>query len=189
MLVRLTSNTSGEIIMFAEHLHTLFQIIGKECTPRGVFLAEQLPDAIAKLHKAVDEEKQELHEAERQAQRQREQAIAAAATQTPTQAYARSPECARSRRSFDLAASSTSSTRYGQNTRLQAAQRQMELDCLGPEGYAALERSRPAPQPQPIVVYPPQRWQPYPHRPRPPRPPRPPYPPPPEHPARPPGAQ
>ncbi len=175
-----------------------------ECTagtrPREV-QARQTPEAIAQERaqaaQALAEKQQrqqaqaaaEQLEAERQAQRQREQAIAAAATQTPTQAYARSPQCARSRRNFDLAASSTSSTRYGQNTRLQAAQRQMELDCLGPEGYAALERSRPAPQPQPIVVYPPQRWQPYPHRPRPPRPPRPPYPPPPEHPARPPGAQ
>ena len=67
MLVKITSNTSGEIIMFAEHLHKLFEIIGKECTPRGVFINEQLPDAIARLHKAVDQEKQELHEAERQA--------------------------------------------------------------------------------------------------------------------------
>lgn len=66
MLVKITSNTSGEIIMFAEHLHALFQIIGKECTPRGVFITEQLPEAIAKLHQAVDKEKQELHEAEHQ---------------------------------------------------------------------------------------------------------------------------
>ena len=63
MLVKLTSNTSGEIIMFAEHLHILFEIIGKECTPRGVFTKEQLPEAIAKLHHAVEEEKKSLHEA------------------------------------------------------------------------------------------------------------------------------
>ena len=63
MLVKLTSNTSGEIIMFAEHLHALFEIIGKECTPRGVFTKEQLPEAIAKLHHAVEEEKKTLHEA------------------------------------------------------------------------------------------------------------------------------
>ena len=67
MLVRLTSNASGEIIMFAEHLHTLFKIIGKECTPRGVFTKEQLPDAIAKLRQAIDKDKAELHEAERKA--------------------------------------------------------------------------------------------------------------------------
>lgn len=62
MLVKLTSNCSGEIVMFAEHLHVLFEIIGKECTPRGVFTTEQLPEALAKLHQAVEEEKQALHE-------------------------------------------------------------------------------------------------------------------------------
>ena len=36
MLVRLTSSTSGEIIMFAEHAHALFEWIGKETTARGV---------------------------------------------------------------------------------------------------------------------------------------------------------
>ncbi len=67
MLVTLTSNTSGEIIMFAVHLRHLFDIIGKECTARGVFTKEQLPDAIAKLHHAINEEKVALHEAERRA--------------------------------------------------------------------------------------------------------------------------
>lgn len=57
MLVRLTSNTAGEMIMFAQHAHTLFGIIGKECTARGVFTKEQLPDAIARLQGVVDEEK------------------------------------------------------------------------------------------------------------------------------------
>ena len=57
MLVRLTSSTSGEMIMFAKHARRLFEIIGKECTARGVFTAEQLAPAIASLHAAVDEEK------------------------------------------------------------------------------------------------------------------------------------
>lgn len=64
MLVRLTSSTSGDMIMFAEHLCLLFKIIGKECTSRGVFTTEQLPDAIARLHEAIQEEKRVLHEAE-----------------------------------------------------------------------------------------------------------------------------
>lgn len=63
MLVRLTSNTSGEMIMFAEHLCLLFKIIGKECTSRGVFTTEQLPEAIARLQQAIHEEKLVLHEA------------------------------------------------------------------------------------------------------------------------------
>ena len=57
MLIKLTSNTSGEMIMLAKHARQLFEIIGKECTARGVFTCEQLPPAIASLHQAVDEEK------------------------------------------------------------------------------------------------------------------------------------
>lgn len=67
MLIRLNSSTSGEMIMFAEHARQLFEIIGKECTARGVFIKEQLPEAIARLHHAVEEEKKALHEAEHKA--------------------------------------------------------------------------------------------------------------------------
>ena len=67
MLIKLTSNTSGEMIMLAEHAHRLFHIIGKECTARGVFITEQLPEAMEKLHRAVNDEKQALLEAERRA--------------------------------------------------------------------------------------------------------------------------
>lgn len=57
MLIKLTSNTSGELVMFAQHARRLFEIIGKECTARGVFTFEQLPPALACLYQAVDEEK------------------------------------------------------------------------------------------------------------------------------------
>jgi hypothetical protein len=57
MLVRLTSSTSGEMIMFAKHARRLFDIVGKESTARGVFTTEQLAPAIAALRRAVDEEK------------------------------------------------------------------------------------------------------------------------------------
>lgn len=57
MLVRLTSSTSGEMIMFAEHAHVLFEWIGKECTAHGVFTTAQLPEAIARLRRGVEEEK------------------------------------------------------------------------------------------------------------------------------------
>ena len=69
MLVKLTSSTSGEMIMFAKHARRLFEIIGKECTARGVFIAEQLPEAIDKLHRAVNDEKQALLEAPTMADR------------------------------------------------------------------------------------------------------------------------
>ena len=53
MLVTFTSSTSGEIQMFSEIAHRLFEIIGKQGTARGVFTKEQLPDAIEKLRHAV----------------------------------------------------------------------------------------------------------------------------------------
>ncbi len=59
MLVRLTSSTSGEIIMFAKHVRALFEWIGKETTARGVFVKEQLPEAIARLQHGVEEERAE----------------------------------------------------------------------------------------------------------------------------------
>lgn len=69
MLVKLTSNTSGEMIMFAEHARRLFDIIGKECTARGVFTKEQLPDAIARLRQAVQADRSEQQSKEHQDQR------------------------------------------------------------------------------------------------------------------------
>ncbi len=68
MLVRLTSNTAGEMIMFAEHARRLFEIIGKECTARGVFTKEQLPEAIHCLRRAVHEERLAQQAIERQEQ-------------------------------------------------------------------------------------------------------------------------
>lgn len=67
MLVRINSSTSGDMIMFAEHVRLLFDIVGKECCARGVFTYEQLPDAIARLKEAIAAEKQALHEAEQRA--------------------------------------------------------------------------------------------------------------------------
>lgn len=57
MLVTLTSSSSGEIIMFSDIAHRLFDIAGKACTARGVFTKEQLPAAIEKLRQALAAEK------------------------------------------------------------------------------------------------------------------------------------
>lgn len=96
-------------------------------------------------------------EAEQGAQRQREAAIRAAAHRARSPDYARSPECARARRNLDIAASSTTSYAYGQEAPLQVAQRQMELDCLGPEAYAEIEKHRPAATAPAVVLLPPPR--------------------------------
>jgi len=63
MLVKLTSSTSGEVILFAEHARRLFEIMGKECTARGVFALEQLPDAMTRLRQAVANEKAAMTQA------------------------------------------------------------------------------------------------------------------------------
>lgn len=54
MLVKFTSNTSGQIMMFAPVARQLLEIIGKDCSARGVITCEQLPDAIQKLRLATD---------------------------------------------------------------------------------------------------------------------------------------
>lgn len=59
MLVKFTSISAGEMIMFSQHVRALFEIIGKECTARGVFTKEQLPEAIGRLRRVADEEKLE----------------------------------------------------------------------------------------------------------------------------------
>ncbi len=78
-------------------------------------------------------------DADRDAQREREQAERTTRPATRPQDYARSAECARSRRNLDVVVSSASGS-YDQNLRVETAQRQVDLDCLGPEAYAELEK-------------------------------------------------
>lgn len=110
----------------------------------------------------------EQAEARRSAERDRSRA-------TQPQDYARSAECARSRRQLDIVASGLARTPYEQDMRLEAAQRQVDLDCLGPQGYAEVEKAR-SNQPRVLVVPPSARYpsgypSPFPHA-GPPQPPR-----------------
>ena len=130
--------------------------------------ARQTPEAVeqerTQAAQALERKQQRLQteaaaaqlDAEQDAQRQREAAARTAATRPRPQDYARSPECARARRNLDIAASRTPSYAYGQEAPLQTAQRQMELDCLGPEAYAEIEKNRPA-APAATIVLPPPR--------------------------------
>jgi len=63
-LVVFRSKAAGEIFMFAETARRIFEIIGKDGGPRGVITAEQVPDALARLQAAVDEERAQLKAAE-----------------------------------------------------------------------------------------------------------------------------
>jgi Sec-independent protein translocase protein TatA len=73
MLVRLTSSSSGEMLMLGEHAHALFGWIGKEPVARGVFTREQLPEAIRRLRRGTEEEKRASREAGTEPERDREE--------------------------------------------------------------------------------------------------------------------
>jgi len=57
MLVKFTSSTSGQIMMFAAIARQLLESIGKDCSARGVITTEQLPEAITRLRQAAAEHK------------------------------------------------------------------------------------------------------------------------------------
>lgn len=81
-------------------------------------------------------------EALRNAERDRARAAQADAAAPRSTDYARSPECARSRRQLDTVASGLSRSPREQAVRLAAAQQQVDLDCLGPQGYAEVAKAR-----------------------------------------------
>lgn len=63
MLVKFNSSVSGEMLMLADAAKRILAIIGKESTQRGVISSEQLADALARLRRAVAEEKAEQRQA------------------------------------------------------------------------------------------------------------------------------
>lgn len=127
-------------------------------TPQEIQLErEQAAEALArKQQQQQAEAAAQRIDDDRDAQRERDLAARAARSAARPQDYARSAECARSRRNLDVVISSTSGT-YDQNLRVEAAQRQVDLDCLGPEAYAEVEKARAARQETapPVVVVPP----------------------------------
>ncbi|EJE49482.1 hypothetical protein PMI14_05961 [Acidovorax sp. CF316] len=144
-------------------------------TPEEILLDRQL--SAEALERKQQRLQAENDAAQAEARRAEDRNRARAANAPLQQDYARSPECARSRRNYDMLAGEgpRSTQEYGQ--RLEAAQRQMDLDCLGPQGYAEVERARAA-QPRVVVVppryspgYPPAVFpQPFPTTPQPPPP-------------------
>lgn len=66
-LVVFRSKAAGEIFMFAETAHRIFEIFGRQEAPRGVITAEQVPEALQKLVDAVEEEKAQLKAAQDEA--------------------------------------------------------------------------------------------------------------------------
>lgn len=127
----------------------------REVEPRKT--PEELQQERAQAAEALERKQQRLEteaaatrlQAEREALRQREQA----AHTPPRPDYARSPECQRSRRQWQELNEAQAREPLVHHPGLDAAQRQMDLDCLGPEGYAEMEKARAAQRP-PVVVVP-----------------------------------
>ncbi|MEY2897513.1 MAG: hypothetical protein RL669_1782 [Pseudomonadota bacterium] len=63
-LVVFRSRAAGEIFMFAETAHRIFQILDRKDAERGVITAEQVPTALAALEAAVEAERAQLKAAE-----------------------------------------------------------------------------------------------------------------------------
>lgn len=120
-------------------------------TPEEILLDRQLSaEALERKQQRLQAENEA---AEAEARRAEDRNRARAANAPLPQDYARSPECARSRRSYDMVAGDGPRSTLEHAQRLEAAQRQMDLDCLGPQAYAELERAR-AGQPKVVVVPP-----------------------------------
>jgi hypothetical protein len=62
-LVVFRSKAAGEIFMFAETARRILDIVGKADAPRGVISAEQVPEALARLTAAVEEEREQIRQA------------------------------------------------------------------------------------------------------------------------------
>ena len=57
MIVTFKSPAAGDVIMFGDVARRMMEIMGKEATAKGIITVEQLPDAIARLRAAVEEDK------------------------------------------------------------------------------------------------------------------------------------
>jgi len=59
MIVTFQSPASGDVIMFGDVAQRMMKLMGKEVTDKGIVTVEQLPDAIARLKAAIEEDKQQ----------------------------------------------------------------------------------------------------------------------------------
>jgi hypothetical protein len=59
MIVTFQSPASGDVIMFGDVAQRMMKIMGKEPTDKGIVTVEQLPEAIARLKAAIEEDKRQ----------------------------------------------------------------------------------------------------------------------------------
>ena len=59
MIVTFQSPASGDVIMFGDVAKHMMELMGKAVTDQGIVTVEQLPDAIARLKAAIEDDKQQ----------------------------------------------------------------------------------------------------------------------------------
>ncbi|MDP1733421.1 MAG: DUF1840 domain-containing protein [Sulfuritalea sp.] len=59
MIVTFQSPASGDVIMFGDVAQRMMKLMGKDVTDKGIVTVEQLPDAIARLKAAIEEDKRQ----------------------------------------------------------------------------------------------------------------------------------
>lgn len=69
MLYRFKAKNAGDVIMLEPNGRQVLEIIGKEAGPKGIILAEQMPQALQALQAAIEEDEAQ----ERQRQRQQDE--------------------------------------------------------------------------------------------------------------------
>ena len=59
MIVTFQSAAAGDVIMFGDVAKRMMKLMGKDETDKGIVTVEQLPDAIARLKAAIEEDKRQ----------------------------------------------------------------------------------------------------------------------------------
>ncbi len=59
MIVTFQSPASGDVIMFGDVAQRMMKLMGKDVADKGIVTVEQLPEAIARLKAAIEEDKQQ----------------------------------------------------------------------------------------------------------------------------------
>jgi hypothetical protein len=59
MIVIFQSPASGDVIMFGDVAKRMMKLMGKVPTDKGIVTVEQLPEAIARIKAAIEEDKQQ----------------------------------------------------------------------------------------------------------------------------------
>lgn len=59
MIITFQSAAAGDVIMFGDVAQRMMKLMGKEPTDQGIVTVEQLPEAIARLKAAIEDDKRQ----------------------------------------------------------------------------------------------------------------------------------